>query len=154
MIIAIDPGKSGGIAMCEGERTSCVPMPDTDGDVIDLLRGYTASTSERICYIEKVGGYCRSNQRTMGSAMFGFGHGRGVCVGALMAFGWKMIEVTPQAWQKRFSLGTRSACACDSEWKNKLKAEAQRRFPNMTVTLKTSDALLILDYAIAKEKSV
>jgi hypothetical protein len=34
------------------------------------------------------------------------------------------------------------------EWKRKLKEEAQRLFPNMDVTLKTADALLILEYAI------
>ena len=32
-------------------------------------------------------------------------------------------------------------------WKNKLKAEAQRRFPDLRVTLKTCDALLILEVA-------
>jgi hypothetical protein len=51
--------------------------------------------------------------------------------------------VTPQEWQKHFSLGTASACASKTVWKNKLKAEAQRRFPACKVTLKTADALLI-----------
>lgn len=32
-------------------------------------------------------------------------------------------------------------------WKNKLKAEAQRLFPSIKVTLKTADALLIYEYA-------
>lgn len=33
-----------------------------------------------------------------------------------------------------------------AEWKNKLKAEAQRRYPTLASTLKTADALLILEY--------
>ena len=32
-----------------------------------------------------------------------------------------------------------------TQWKNKLKAEAQRLFPDIRVTLKTADALLILE---------
>jgi len=31
------------------------------------------------------------------------------------------------------------------QWKNKLKAEAQRLYPDIKVTLKTADALLILE---------
>jgi hypothetical protein len=34
-----------------------------------------------------------------------------------------------------------------SEWKNKLKAEAQRRFPLNTITLKTADAFCLLAHA-------
>lgn len=34
------------------------------------------------------------------------------------------------------------------EWKNKLKASAQRLYPKLKVTLLTSNAILILDYAI------
>jgi hypothetical protein len=77
--------------------------------------------------------------------MFGFGHGRGVLIGALMARCVRIIEPTPQQWQKWLQVGTIGGD------KNKLKAEAQRRYPAQKITLKTADALLILDYAIAKE---
>ena len=56
------------------------------------------------------------------------------------------VLVRPQTWQKDFGLGTASRCASKSEWKNKLKAEAQRRFPHLGVTLQTADALLILEW--------
>ena len=55
----------------------------------------------------------------------------------------RLVLVRPQVWQKGFGLGTASACAKKSEWKNKLKGEAQRRFPELRVTLGTADALLI-----------
>lgn len=78
--------------------------------------------------------------------MFTFGHGRGVLIGALMAFGWRIIQPTPQQWQKWLEIGKVGGD------KNKLKAEAQRRFPTVDgITLKTADALLILDYAEHKE---
>lgn len=56
--------------------------------------------------------------------------------------------VRPQVWQKVFNLGTAASCASKSEWKNKLKAEAQRRFPHLPVTLATADALLILEWRL------
>ena len=145
MIIAIDPGKSGGIAYTTAATVVyCKPMPDTDGDVVDLIRSLTAyDASAKVCYIEKVGGFCGVGHP--GSAMFSFGHGRGVIMGALMAFGWRIIEPTPQQWQKWLQIGK---CGGD---KNKLKSECQRRFPDQKVTLKTADALLILDYALEKE---
>jgi hypothetical protein len=144
MIIAIDPGKSGGIAwQYDGEFFDCCPMPQTDGDVVGVLQSFSARAVSKVCYIEKVGGFCGKNQP--GSAMFNFGHGRGVIIGALMAFGWRIIEVVPQRWQKWLNIGK---CGGD---KQKLKGECQRRFPSQKVTLKTADALLILDYALAME---
>jgi hypothetical protein len=55
--------------------------------------------------------------------------------------------VRPQTWQKNLGIGTSRTCASKTEWKNKLKALAQRKFPDAKVTLATADALLILDYA-------
>jgi hypothetical protein len=142
VILAIDPGKNGGMATANAYTHDSFRMPATDGDVIDRLRSLSAQYKTRICYIEKVGGFVRGN-KTPGSAMFNFGHGRGVIMGALMAFGWRIIEVPPVRWQKWLGIGK---CCGD---KNKLKAEAQRRFPNDRVTLMTADALLILEYALA-----
>ena len=51
-------------------------------------------------------------------------------------------------------LGTAPACASRTEWKNKLKACAQRLcaqrlYPHVQCTLATADALLILYYAMS-----
>ncbi len=160
MILAVDPGKSGGLAWMFTDSdgsvlTASKQMPDTDGDIVDLLREFTIAQKDPVAYIELVGGFVRGGEnRQPGSAMFKFGDGYGFIRGVLMAFGWRVIFVRPQEWQKHFSLGTRSNCATNGEWKNKLKSEAQRRFPNQHVTLKTADALLILEYAKMKEGSV
>jgi hypothetical protein len=81
--------------------------------------------------------------------MFKFGEGYGFLKGVVQALGIKLVLVRPQVWQKPFNLGTASRCASQSEWKNKLKAEAQRRFPQLPVTLATADALLILEWVLA-----
>ena len=145
-ILAIDPGASGGLARNDDGGTHAIPMPETDGDLVDFLRAVRIGVGT--VWVEEVGGYIGRPQP--GSAMFKFGFGAGVIRGALMAFGYRVELVRPQKWQKHFSLGAKKDCQTSSEWKNKLKAEAQRKFPHLTVTLKTADALLILDYAMTK----
>jgi hypothetical protein len=148
-IVAIDPGFSGGIAVAQFGKTDCSAMPDTEGDLLALLRGIkTAADLEgdaTVCVLEEVNGYAGRAQP--GSAMFRFGEHFGFTKGVVQTLDMKLELVRPQKWQKGFSLGTASGCASKTEWKNKLKAEAQRRFPHLAVTLKTADALLILDWA-------
>lgn len=123
-------------------------MPATQGDLLDLIRSLKAAADaegrETVCVLEEVSGF--AGQAQPGSAMFKFGEHYGFAKGVVQSLGIKLVLVRPQIWQKGFGLGTASNCASKSEWKNKLKAEAQRRFPHISVTLKTADALLILDW--------
>lgn len=141
-MIAIDPGKSGGFAWRDEDgNPQCCSMPDTEGDVLDLICKLRVERHV-VAVVEEVGGYC--GKASPGSAMFNFGRGFGFMLGALMALGFSVVMVRPQKWQKHFSLGKASQCASSTEWKNKLKSEAQRRFPTCKVTLATADALLIM----------
>ena len=140
-IIAIDPGADGGIAWYDLDgNPNCVPMPETEGDLCELLARHPMT----VAFLEEVGGYCGVAQP--GSAAFKFGRNFGFVLGCLMSMGRRVELVRPQKWQKHFGLGTVRDSGGKSEWKRKLKAEAQRRFPTCSVTLKTADALLILDY--------
>ncbi len=154
-IIAIDPGLSGGVAVRWFEKTDCWPMPETQGDLLERLREIKnvagLEGDELVCVLEEVGGFAGKAQP--GSAMFRFGEHFGFIKGVIQALGIRLVMARPQVWQKGFGLGTASACASKSEWKNKLKAEAQRRFPQLNVTLKTADALLMLDYALRAQSS-
>ena len=80
--------------------------------------------------------------------MFNFGHNCGFVRGAAMGLGFRVELVRPQKWQKHFSLGTIKDAGGKGPWKRKLKEEAQRRFPTAEITLKTADAVLILDWAL------
>lgn len=153
-IIAIDPGKAGGIAWrCSTGAVITISTPDTEAGYVGALREIQFAAqleqSQLVAYVERVGGFVGKQQP--GSAMFRFGFGCGVIEGALRALLIPTIYVRPQEWTKSFSLGTAASCATKTVWKNKLKAEAERRYPNTKVTLSTADALLILSYAIAKE---
>lgn len=142
--LAIDPGASGGFAWTDSAgKVHCQPMPESEGDVIALIRSRSCDG----CHValELVGGYIAGNPAP-GSAMFNFGMGFGIIKGAVGAFGMPMSIVRPQAWQKALSLGTKKDYG--KAWKGHLKERAQQLFPQVeNITLKTADALLILHYA-------
>lgn len=141
-LLSIDPGTGGGIAWNLNAMVSCQNMPETEGDVIAKLREIVAQ-GITTAIMEDVG---KGVMPGRAHAMIVLNVNAAVIRTALACWNVRVIQVRPQEWQKHFGLGKRRACASDSEWKNKLKAEAQRRFPASDVTLKTADALLLLDY--------
>ena len=111
-ILTVDPGASGGLILrnSDGGVTAC-KMPPTEGDVVAFIQGASTAPGVRVAYVEHVGGFCKpakgkkgEQEGQPGSAMFKFGRGVGVLIGARMAFGWRLIEVTPQRWQKHIGL--------------------------------------------------
>lgn len=146
-IIAIDPGCNGGLAILENGKPYAHKMPDTDTELLEMLQNikHRAIAEGRDCeaVVEKVGGYI-AGVRAPGSAMFNFGDGCGFLRGALMALGYRIIYTRPQDWTKSLSLGIRGLRS-KTAWKQRLRDEAQRRFPHLKVTLKIADALLILE---------
>lgn len=148
-IIAIDPGKNGGIAVFSIDRNmliEVVKMPETPMDILTFLSLFQKNS---VCYIEKVGGITGQGGA---SSMFNFGKGFGHLEMALLCRKIPTTEVTPQKWQKALQLGTKGNKS-NTEWKNKLKAKAQQLYPSMSkITLAISDALLILEYARLTEK--
>lgn len=144
IILAIDPGAAGGIAaLYDDGTTGCRNMPETETDVAATLKEFWPA----VIYLEKVGGFIKGNPAP-GGAMFCFGRNVGVIVGAALALGIRLIECPPQRWQKSLGLGTSGGKK--TEWKRKLKGEAQARFPHLKVTNSTADALLILEHARAE----
>ena len=149
--IAIDPGASGGIAVHDhtdiirrGGFVGAHNMPETERDLTELLKDLTHDHGSAKAFVEEVGGYIGRPQP--GSAMFKFGRNFGYILGTLSALDIPVTLIKPQKWQKQLGLGT-SKGMTKTQWKNKLKAEAQRRHPKLKVTLMTADALLILDAA-------
>jgi len=147
-IMAIDPGKNGGIAIFslkENRVIEVIKMPDTPQDLLSFITTYQNNT---ICYLEKVGGLPGMG----GSSMFNFGKGFGHLEMALLCRKIPTVEVTPQKWQKALQLGNKGKKST-TEWKNKLKIKAQQLYPYVgKITLAISDALLILKYSRIIEK--
>lgn len=149
-ILACDPGKAGGWALQNSEGVFLTAMQSTEGDCVDFLRGIYAMNPGLVVWIERVGGFVGKAQPA--SRAFTFGRGVGVLIGALMALGIPIkFEVPPATWIKFHGLGTRGDRS-KTEWKRHLLAKAQQLYPMVDgITLKTADALLILDYAKGQE---
>lgn len=174
-ILAIDPGAKGGFAWTVMGRAHAVKMPETDTDIVnkirDIIEFAREGGGEIEVWMEQVSGFAGGSGHP-GSAMFNFGDGVGIIKGALLYARVRTLYVSPQRWQKWFNIGTRGAMVkavagaivtkeekkridtanrkMKQEWKNKLKDQAQRRFPHLIVTLGMADALLILEYAKAQ----
>ena len=145
-ILAIDPGMSGGLAHYDNGRVTLEPMPATDGDIRDVMINYLSQSD--VVYIEKVGGYI-GGKGAPGSAMFQFGRNVGFLHGLIASMNTRCIEVTPQRWQKTLGAGTSKTHG--TRWKAHLKQLAQQRQPSIHITLKTADAVLILEHAMISE---
>lgn len=134
--IGIDPGLSGGIAFipASGEPWAH-KMPETDRDLIDLLRD-SINLFDARATLEFV-----SSSPQMGvKSAFTFGEGYGRLQMALTALGVPYERVRPQAWQKAMGCLTKGD-------KNVSKRRAQELFPAIKVTHSIADALLIAEYA-------
>jgi hypothetical protein len=144
-MIAIDPGVAGGWAYdMEHGAIECCRMPETDGDILTGLRNLYAV------------GHREIRMELPAKAIFGAGHSSlavlhrnvGFIQGVAMAIGFSLILVQPKAWQKVIGLSKRQGEE-QRKWKNRLKEEAQRRFPCLHITLSTADAVLILAAGLA-----
>jgi hypothetical protein len=135
--LAIDPGANGGWAyQMHGDGAF---MQGGNDELIDLC-----PTPDTTVIIEKVPAFVGP---IPASASFKLGYSYGWIVGLFQGRGFKVVLVTPQEWQKTLGIGKKDG-ATTTVWKNKLKAEAQRRFPFVEkITLKTSDAFCLLSHA-------
>ena len=153
-IIAVDPGLSGGIVI--GDKDELSPfsvksMPDTEADVVDLLREAVNSNydgASLALVIEKLPLFVSvPGGRVSGASMAKLHRNAGLLTGAALALSIRIVEVDPHSWQKHFRLGTKKTAGGYTAWKNTLKGEAQKRFPAIKVTHALSDALLIWEFA-------
>ena len=135
--LCIDPGASGGWVLDEGSQ---MIWGDNDG-LVDLCPPVNTTV-----VVEKVPAFVGP---IPASASFKLGYSYGWIVGLWQGRGFKVVLVTPQEWQKTMGVGTKKGGGhTTTEWKNKLKAEAQRRFPSVEkITLKTADAFCLLSHA-------
>lgn len=157
-IIAIDPGKNGGIVVYSIDRDEVIyvgKMPETPIGILSVISKYQKNS---ICYLEKVQGMPGQG----GQAMFTFGKGFGWLEMALLCRKIKTIETLPQVWQKALQLGSKGK-KTTNQWKTKLMERAQQLYPSVGAKfgivkkgewLDISDALLILHYSIYRERGL
>jgi hypothetical protein len=144
--IAIDPGASGGLAVYKNNSVEAYPLPSMNSDELFFITDKSAEDAfERFTIvIEDVPKFAGRMIPQSSTATLHFGYGY-LC-GHFEARGYRVIKVPPQTWQKTIGIGKKGDLS-SSQWKRKLRDEAQRRFPDLKVTLNTADALLLLDHA-------
>lgn len=165
MIIAIDPGVHGGIAVRrDGEgMVRIYNMPETIEGIEGWFRFCFAPMAAGIhqkdiwCYLEKV----HSMPKQRPTAIWTFAENYGALKGIIKAYGISRIDVEPKTWQKAIG-ATREAVPKNAtptvkerikrEAKKKIKSIVEARFPYLSVNLQTADALGILMYAEQEQK--
>lgn len=162
LIIAVDPGKAGGFVWGDGTG---VPefrsMPGTVHEISDLFEDIIEDHGgqDMEMWLEKITGYMagfKKNCPQCGAevkganvspkSMFSFGKNVGALELASAAFSIPLKEVAPTSWMKKAGISLiKKQLGSDKQWKDHLKAEAQKRFPSLSrnITLKTADAFLI-----------
>jgi len=146
-LVAIDPGVNGGIA-CHwpGCKVWAIKMPATDGDLVKLFHCIIDkfSDSKTVFYLEDLVKFSKNPRPE--SVVTTYAANCGSLKGMIQYSASVLHLVRAQTWLKALSLGSKGDRS-QTQWKNHLKAHAQRTFPHLDVTLATSDALCILHYA-------
>src|SRR5215475_12471672 len=139
-LLAIDPGKNGGLAWSlENGEERTERFPKLPRSLAPLLKEINPADT----VIEKVGGFIGDEEKAKGWKMFQFGYIAGAPYWTLLALGLRVRFVTSQKWQRALSLGNRVNFG--DGWKKHLQTVASDLFPTLTVTLATADALLMLE---------
>lgn len=146
MLIAVDPGASGGFAWTDPEGRIVVDtMPETMGEIFDYIDNiFYNFRNETKAVIEDVGGFRPGNS---GPTRVKFARHIGHLEMALYACGISTERVAPQTWMRGIGVPTKLS---KTDRKNWIKDHVQRLYPQLKVTLKTADSLGILTWALKK----
>lgn len=144
-IIGIDPGEKGGLAVLTEQEMRPFKMPATFTEIYDFLFDLKHSAKDGLFVVLEDVGKGIPGQSSKATATFARHNGH--LEMALYALGIRSEKVTPQKWQKHYSntIGS-SKGKTKTEWKNILKNEAKRRYPDIKITLETADAVLLAEY--------
>lgn len=142
-IIGVDPGKSGGLAFVQtlndgSLEAVAIKMPDDEVSIGKILATWKAPEGALFRVLALVERVWATPQMGVTSA-FSFGRNYGTIIGALCALQIPVAFVSPLVWQRKMG------CLSGGD-KKVTKAEAARRFPSISVTHATADALLIAEY--------
>lgn len=142
MIVGVDPGKSGGIAI-DGQVWKTTGCTEIVCAVQELDMMCKEKGEDMIVYIESV----HSSPQMGVVSAFSFGQNFGQLHAAFSMVSDSIKFVSPQKWQKALGLSNGISKKSPKTHKRKLKARAQELYPDVKVTGYNQDALLIAYYA-------
>jgi len=154
-IIGIDPGASnGGIAIWENGkpvRVARVPKNEEMNRLKTFLIEERKNKSDTVVFIEKVQMFGSDSSEENAGKQYRIkvmlaNYER--LIALMMFIGIPYVEVYPQSWQSTLKL--RFKGISKTQKKNKFKEYAQNCFPEIKVTLWSSDALCLIQFALRK----
>lgn len=131
IILSIDPGASGGVAVHKDNKLIGYAKFTTENDIAQFISEYPIDYA----YLEEV--HAMPGQGV--TSMFNFGANVGFYRGVLLALKIPFETVRPQKWQKEMRCMTKGD-------KNISKARAQELYPEVKMTHALADAILIGAY--------
>lgn len=146
IILGIDPGVNGGMALIDTEKLNSKVFSFSDKTEVDIAIAF-AEVKCALAFIEKV--HSAPGQGV--KSMFTFGQSYGFLRGLLVANKIPFWEITPQEWQRILGVPTRNGKTYN-EHKKILKGLAQRLYPSISVDYSTADSLLIAHAGVIKYK--
>lgn len=155
IIVGIDPGKTGGIAIIRPSYTSqrdvdLLVMPEIQEFAAKMQWLETDTSADCHVFLEKAQSFPGQGI----ASAFNYGVGYGELLGVLWALGLAHTLVPPRTWTKAIHAGTK-----DAEPKKRTLEAVQRLFPEMKLTandrckkphLGIVDALAIAEYGRRK----
>ena len=139
--IGIDPGKSGGITMIEGEKIESYKCPDRTIDMAIIFESLLGSNPGNVkLLMEKV--WARPNNAVRSAFTYGVNSGQWLGISASLEI--HMYTVLPSQWMTAIGCKKGMDYADRKRW---LKEKAKELYPNCKVTLYTADSILIAHYA-------
>jgi len=140
--IGCDPGQSGGFVVLD-EAGRLIEVFKTPATILEYSEALSKYTGKNVTLVKE---RVHSQPRHGGKANFTFGYTIGVLESALVHYGVRYFDITPQTWMKLYMM-KKDKDEASTAWKNRLKAKAQSMFPQAKVALWNADAFLIAEYA-------
>jgi len=155
-IITIDPGTGGGISVYHNGKAEVVNMPEGVKAINRCLKSLDERFDNIILFIEKVQSFgAGDNDRGKSFAIGKMLKNYAELITIIQLIGFHYVEVPPITWQTTLKLKEKRPKEIEySKWKTMRKRAykeyALLHFPYIKVTLKTSDALCLIKFAIEK----
>ena len=148
IILGIDPGKMGAIAIIKGKKVTAYKFPKELEDLSVIVKMYVDKykTEDIKVLIEHVHAFPTDSR----PSAFSFGRNLGHWEGVLSTFELEIDTVAPRTWQSFYDI---PVIKNKHERKHWLKNKALEMFPKLKITLANCDALLIANYAKENERT-
>ena len=153
IVIGIDPGKSGAIAVWDEGIDKAIKCPDSPEKMASIFGSIMTNSwidgdGKIVAYIEQVHAFPTDAR----SSAFKFGRNYGEWLGVLGALRIKTVFVTPQKWMKHYKEKFKMTLPKDKQQRKRKLKEIAARYTDKKVTLYNADAILIAVYGFIMEQ--